>query len=389
MNTLRRRPLFPLCVILVIPLFAAPPAEEKLHNQIVSILEPLAKGDAPGFAVLVKRDGKILFEKGYGVRKLGAAPANDAQTNFRLASFTKQFTAMAIMLLVHDGKLRYDDRLADLFPGFPAYGRRITVLNLLTHTSGLPDYEDLMEREEQTRGATLWSAEHQIQDDEVLALLEHASAGRFDPGTSWAYSNSGYVVLGLIVAKASGMPYRDFLQKRIFTPAGMRHSVVYQKGINEATNRAFGNSLDGGKWTPTDQSSTSATLGDGGIYSNLDDLAKWDEALQKHTLLSEKEMEPALTPVKLADGSAPRWPIAPGGDNLDPGGFVSYGFGWFLDPWQNQARMWHSGNTMGFSTIIQRFPRDGFTIILLANQSDFDTKGISDRIAALLLTNRE
>jgi CubicO group peptidase (beta-lactamase class C family) len=357
------------------------------NKGINAILSAVTKPDEPGLAAVVKKDGRVIFEQGYGVRKLGTAEKIDAETNFRLASVTKQFTAMAIMLLVKDGKIRYDERLTDIFPEFPAYGKNVTVRNLLNHTGGLPDYEDLMDREEKTNGPR-WSAERQIQDDEVLALLEKQTEGTFAPGTSWAYSNSGYVVLGLIVAKVSGMSYGDFLQRRIFDPVGMKHTVVYQKGKNEISQRAFGNSKDGGKLVETDQSSTSATLGDGGVYSNLRDMAKWDEALQKRTLLSEAEMAPALTPAKLADGSQPRWPSKPDGDNLAPGKPVSYGFGWFLDPLNGHPRMWHAGSTMGFRTVIQRFTKDGVTIVILCNRADLDPTQLSEKIASLILTNK-
>ena len=355
------------------------------QQQIDAILAPNTQPDTPGLAVLVKSKGQVLFQKGYGLRELHTRVRISPDTNFRLASFTKQFTAMAIMLLVHDGKLQYEDHLTDIFPTFPRYGRNITVRNLLNHTSGLPDYEDLMETEEKIKGPT-WSVEHQITDEQVLRLLEQAPAGKFAPGTSWAYSNSGYVVLGLIVAKVSGMPYRDFLQTRIFAPSGIERSIVYQKGINEISDRAFGHSLENGKWMQTDQSSTSATLGDGGIYSNLEDLAKWDEALEKHTLLGAVEMTPALSPAKLADGSAPHWPKGLDGD-LAPGKPVAYGFGWFLDPYQGHKRSWHTGSSMGFRTVIQRFPDDHLTIVILANRTDVDTKALSDRIADVLLQN--
>jgi CubicO group peptidase (beta-lactamase class C family) len=353
-------------------------------KEIAAILSAATKPDEPGLAAVVKKDGQVIFEQGYGVRKLGTAGKIDAETNFRLASVTKEFTAMAIMLLVKDGKIRYDERLTEIFPEFPAYGKNITVRNLLTHTGGLPDYEELMDREEKTNGPR-WSAEHQIQDDEVLALLERQSEGQFAPGTSWTYSNSGYVVLGLIVAKASGMPYRDFLQQRIFDPAGMKHSVVYQKGKNEISQRANGTSKDARKLVETDQSSTSATLGDGGVYSNLHDMAKWDEALQKHTLLSEAEMAPALTPAKLADGSETHWPRKRDDNNLAPGKPVSYGFGWFLDPLNGHPRMWHAGGTMGFRTVIQRFTKDGLTIVILCNRADFNPDEYADKIATVLL----
>ena len=206
--------------------------------------------------------------------------------------------------------------------------------------------------------APLWTAERQIRDDEVLALLRSATTGRFAPGTSWAYSNSGYVVLGLVVARVSGKPFGEFLRQRVFAPLEMTRTVAYEKGRNEVERRAYGHARDGAGFRQEDQSPTSATLGDGGVYSTLEDLAKWDEALQTHELLSPGAMRPALTPVRLADGSEPRWPAAAGGDNLDPGRPVSYGFGWFLDPWRGHAA--HRGttaSTSGFRSVDRALPR--------------------------------
>ena len=355
-----------------------------LDKKLDELFSGVTSPDSPGLAVLVREAGKTIFEYGYGVGDLRTKSKIDAHSNFRLASFTKQFTAMAIMLLVRDGKLRYDETLTEIFPDFPDYGKSITVRNLLNHVSGLPDYEDLMERAEKAGGPT-WSPEKQIQDDEVLELLKKEKLGKFAPGTSWSYSNSGYVVLGLITGKASGRPYHEFLRERIFSPLKMSHTIVYQKGKNEVTNRAFGNSKENDALKETDQSSTSATLGDGGIYSNADDLAKWDDALQNHTLLSEKEMQPGLTPVKLNDGSEPRWPKEANDDNLHPGKPVSYGFGWFLDPYDGHQRIWHTGSTMGFRTVIERFLDDHLTIIMLSNRTDLDPEKLSLQVADILL----
>lgn len=354
--------------------------DKKLDELLSAVTSP----DAPGLAALVRQNGKTVFERGYGVGDLRSGVRLDARTNFRLASFTKQFTAMAIMLLVHDGKLRYDESLTEVFPDFPDYGKTITVRNLLNHVSGLPDYEELMEAAEKASGS-MWSPEKQIQDEEVLKLLETDQSGKFAPGTSWSYSNSGYVVLGLVVAKTSGKAYGEFLHERIFAPLKMNHTIVYQKGKNEVANRAFGHSKENDLFKETDQSSTSATLGDGGIYSNLEDLAKWDDALRNHTLLSEKEMRPALTPVKLNDGSEPHWPTQPNGDNLHPGKPVSYGLGWFLDPYNGHARMWHTGSTMGFRTVIERFLGENLTIIILSNRTDLDPEKLSLQAADLFL----
>lgn len=356
------------------------PMEKKIDALFSSVTLP----DAPGLAVLVRQDGKTLFEHGYGVRDLRTKSRIDSHTNFRLASFTKQFTAMAIMLLVHDGKLHYGETLAEIFPDFPDYGKSITIQNLLNHTSGLPDYEDLMERTEKTSGP-MWSSEKQIQDPEVLDLLKKEKSGKFAPGTSWSYSNSGYVVLGLIVAKASGKPYGEFLRERIFAPLKMNHTIVYQKGKNEVANRAYGYSKENDALKETDQSSTSATLGDGGIYSNLEDVARWDDGLQYHTLLGEREMQPALAAVKLNNGSEPHWPTEANDDNLHPGKPVSYGFGWFLDPYEGHQRMWHTGSTMGFRTVIERFLGDNLTVIILSNRTDLDPERLSLRTTDILL----
>src|ERR1700722_1730858 len=273
-----------------------------MSENLDAIFAPLVTTHSPGVAVLVVQDGKKLLERGYGLRDLQSAAKIDPRTNFRLASCSKQFTAMAIMLLVHDGKLRYDQKLTDVFPDFPAYGRAISIRNLLNHTGGLQDYETLME---QPQNKAKWTDDQQIQDAEVLALLKHTDHGMFAPGTQWYYSNSGYVILGLVVAKVSGRPFPEFLRERIFAPLKMDNTAAYVKGRNEITNRAYGHTKEGDTWKQTDQSSTSATLGDGGIYSSLEDLAKWDEALASKKLLSKEEMQPALTPVRLhaASGS--------------------------------------------------------------------------------------
>ncbi|MGA2592761.1 MAG: serine hydrolase domain-containing protein, partial [Bryobacteraceae bacterium] len=190
--------------------------------------------------------------------------------------------------------------------------------------------------------------------------------------TVWAYSNSAYVLLGLAVARVSGEPFGEFLRRRIFDPLRMRDTLAYVNGRNTVPNRAYGHTRQGAQFVETDQSPTSATLGDGGVYSNLADLAKWDDALQEHSLLPAEQMRPALTPVKLADGSEPKWPTSPGDDYLNPGKPVAYGFGWFLDPYEGHVRMWHTGSTMGFRTVIERFPADKLTIVVLCNRTDLD-----------------
>lgn len=359
--------------------------EKTKDSELEKIFSGIVKPGEPGFAVIVRRDGKTVFEQGYGVRDLRMKTAIDEKTNFRLASVTKQFTAMAVMLLVHDKKLKYETTLGEIFLEFPEYGRKITVRQLLNHTSGLPDYEDLMDAAEKIKGP-IWSTDKQIQDAEVLELLEKESEGKFAPGTKWDYSNSGYVMLGIIVAKVSGKSYVELLRERIFAPLGMKNTIVFRKGKNEVANRAFGHSKDGNSFKETDQSSTSATLGDGGVYSNLEDLAKWDDGLRNHTLLSAEETKPALEAAKFGGAANAVLPgDAPAGLHGVP---VEYGFGWFLDPYKGHERMWHYGDTRGFKTAIQRFTKDGLTVIVLCNRTDLDPGALATRATDLLLNSR-
>jgi CubicO group peptidase (beta-lactamase class C family) len=364
----------------VTPFAPAALAQTPTAAQLDAIFSKVVTApNQPGLAVLIRQNGRTLFERAYGMRDLRSNLPITARTNFRLASCTKQFTAMAIMLLVHDGKLRYDERLTDIFPNFPAYGRTITIRNLLNHTSGLIAYEDLMNK---MYAGKEWYQIPQITDAQVLALAEQQSGTKFPPGTKWEYSNGGYCILAMIVQKISGMPFAEFLQRRIFAPLKMDRTVAHVYGQDTIANRAYGYTNDAGVWLETDQSPTSATLGDGGIYSSLDDLAKWDDALRNHTLLSAAEFQPAITP----ENSAAVLPAAV--DDLPKAAAekpLAYGFGWFLDPYRGHPRMWHYGSTIGFNSIIERFTENNLTIIILANRTDADLAALALRSADLYL----
>ena len=350
-------------------------ATDDSARRLDSIFNYLIAANEPGAAVLVIKNGKPLVQRSYGVIDINSKYRIDSQTNFRLASLTKQFTAMAVILLVHDGKLHYEDYLSDIFPDFPAYGKTITIRNLLNHTSSLIDYEDLMAK---PYGGTLPDTVAQIKDAGVLALLKQEKTTNFPPGQHWSYSNSGYAVLAMIVEKLSGKTYGEFLYDRIFAPLGMNQTIAYEKGKNEVRNRAYGYSKENSAWKQTDQSPTSAVLGDGGIYSSLEDLAKWDHALEHHRLLSAAEMQPALTPVQVPDRSV----VGP--DNKP----AEYGFGWFLDSYKSHKRMWHYGETVGFRTAIERFPEERLTVVVLCNRSDIAAQDVALEVADLFLTRR-
>ena len=344
---------------------------------IDSLFAKFVNAHEPGCAVLVIKDGLPAFRKGYGVTDLRTLWKIRPETNFRLASLTKQFTAMAVMLLVHDGKLHYEDRLTDVFPDFPAYGKAITIRQLLNHTSGLIDYEDIMAK--QYAGISDDKIP-QIKDAGVLELLKRETTTKSVPGSHWAYSNSGYVVLAMVVEKRSGMKFGNFLRQRIFMPLKMTDTLAYEKGSNEVAHRAYGHTKTAEGWSETDQSSTSATLGDGGVYTSLVDLAKWDAALTAHTLLTAKEMEPALTAAAAANGA----PLQQMDGSLAP----LYGFGWFLDPYRGHRRYSHYGETVGFRNAIQRFPDDRLTVIVLSNRAEVDAPALAESVAELYFVKR-
>jgi CubicO group peptidase (beta-lactamase class C family) len=316
-------------------------------------------GTGPGASVLVLHDGKPIVRRAYGFADLEKHVAATPETNYRLASVTKQFTSAAILLLVQDGKVHFDDRVRTWLPALPPAADAITIRHLLTHTSGLIDYEDVM-----PQGLT-----EQLHDADVLALLARQDRTYFAPGTSYRYSNGGYALLALIVERASGQSFARFLRQRIFLPLGMKHSVAYEQGISTVDHRAFGYSPDESdaepdRWTRTDQSSTSAVLGDGGIYSSIDDLAKWDAALYDDRLLNAESRRLAFSPATPTD---------------DPR--VEYGFGWRI----TGETLWHSGETIGFRNVIVRYPARHLTVIVLTNRDDPEPYPAALRIAARVM----
>ena len=268
-------------------------------------------------------------------KKIAATP----QTNYRLASVTKQFTATAILLLYQDSKLSLDDRIKRWLPSLPAALDSVTIRQLLTHTSGIIDYEDVI-----PPGTTA-----QLHDADVLRLLESQDSTYFKPGTKYQYSNSGYALLALIVERVSGKSFAAFLHDRIFAPLGMNHTVAFEDGVSTVSNRAFGYTMQDSAWTRKDQSTTSAVLGDGGIYSSIDDLVRWDAALYDSRLLSDAARMLAFSPQTPTDKPD-----------------VSYGFGWRI----TGETLWHSGETSGFRNVIVRYPARHLTVVILTNRDD-------------------
>jgi CubicO group peptidase (beta-lactamase class C family) len=297
------------------------------------------QGAVPGACVAVLQDGMPVCRRAYGLADLESRSPATTATNYRLASLTKQFTAAAILLLTEEGLLSIDDPVRKWLPTLPQAADAMLVRHLLTHTSGLIDYEDLI-----PDGTSV-----QLRDADVLGLLEAENRGYFPPGTGYRYSNSGYSLLALIIGRASSEEFAGFLHRRIFQPLGMQNTVAFEAGKSAVANRAYGYSAAQQSWTCTDQSLTSATLGDGGIYSSIDDLARWDAALDGGRLLRPPSLRLAFEPATLTDDPA-----------------VQYGFGWRVS---GETR-WHSGESIGFRNVIVRYPERRFTVIVLTNRNE-------------------
>ena len=305
----------------------------------VDVLMQRYQGSVPGVSVLVLRNGKAVVRRSYGFADLERRTAATPQTNYRLASVTKQFTAASVLLLAQQGKLSISDRLKRWLPSLPSALDSVTIKHLLTHTSGIVDYEDLIPD----------SATAQVHDLDVLHLLESKDSTYFKPGTNYRYSNSGYALLALVVERASGKRFAAFLHDRIFAPLGMNNTLAHEEGFSIVANRAYGYTMKDGTWIRKDQSVTSAVLGDGGIYSSIDDLAKWDAALYDSRLLSDTSRDLAFSAHTTTNNPE-----------------VSYGFGWRI----TGETVWHSGETSGFRNVIVRYPSRRLTVIILSNRDD-------------------
>ncbi|ABU57053.1 MULTISPECIES: serine hydrolase [Roseiflexus] len=310
-------------------------------HPVDNLLRPF-DGHVPGISALLLVDGSAQYARALGKANLEQNTAISIATNFRLASVSKQFTAAAVLRLAERGALSLDEPIVRFFESAPAFWRQITVHHLLTHTSGLVDYEELIDPNTAT----------QLHDCDVFALVRRVDTGYAAPGAAFRYSNTGYCLLALIVERVAAQPFAAFLREQVFLPAGMRFTVAYEGESSAIPRRAFGYSFRGGTFVRTDQNLTSATLGDGGIYSSTIDLERWDAALSNDTLLPEPWRAAMFTPhIAMPSGE-------------------SYGYGWFLTSIAGRRAAYHTGETIGFRTAIVRLLDRRCTAVVLANRSE-------------------
>jgi len=335
------------------------PTPQDLEKKIDSLMARYSGKNVPGAAVAVYKDKEVFLAKGYGLRELENPTKTTITTNYRLASLTKAFTATATMLLVENGELSLEQSLQDIFPGFPNYGKAIKVRHLLSHTSGIRDYESLMDPNDNK----------QITDAGVFKLLSQQSSSYFPPGTRFRYSNSGYVLLSHITNTLTQQPFYRFLEESLFLPLKMLRSVVFVQGENTVPERAYGYSPAGNSFSLTDQSATSATLGDGGIYSSVADLHHWYLLWTgEKTLLSPEGLALMTQPATL--------------DNGEPTG---YGFGWYVDSTKGRKNISHTGSTIGQKHALSFFPDDKWGVVVLVNRENASPWNTLNEITRFIL----
>ena len=333
-------------------------SKNKTALAIDKIMANYSNEAEPGASVLVLKNNKVIFKKGYGVADINSMQAIKSNTNFRLASVTKQFTAMSILILEKKRKLSLEDSLSKFFSILPPYIAKIKIKDLLTHSSGLIDYEDLMPSSQVTP----------LHDTNCLQLMFFADSLYFPAGTDYKYSNTGYAILALIVEQVSGKSFAQFLKENIFKPLGMKTTVAFEEGKNIVANRAYGHSFENGAWKQTDQSLTSAVLGDGGIYTNVQEYTKWIKALWNYKLLPDSTQTRAWSKTTLKNGKV-----------------IDYGYGWHVEDFLNITHPFHDGSSIGFRNSVGLFPDEKLMVIILTNRNEHDPIEEVHKIAALYL----
>ena len=347
----------PLALVLVgLALAACQEARHPTTNRYERYLsEAHARGEFNG-AALVFDGGDVVYQGAFGIRSIEPVVPLDLNAQFRLASVSKQFTAMAIMQLMEAGRLRYDQDIRDFIPELPYEG--ITIRHLLHHVSGLPDYEPLMDQYWKPELGADDPARYTDGNAEVIRMLvARRMPVYFRPGERWRYSNTGYNLLASIVARASGVPFSVFLKERVFDPAGMSNTRVYDFIIGpdpHMPNRAFGYQVEwnGTDLSPADSHYLNHGQGEGGVYSTVGDMLKWDRVLYTERLVSKATLEEAFTPAVLNNGKT-----------------TGYGFGWFIERSPEGRRVvTHSGGWLAFSTYTLRgIEEDKFLVVLMNN----------------------
>jgi CubicO group peptidase (beta-lactamase class C family) len=329
--------------------------DEMLSARVDAVVHQQMKDQRiPGVSLAVVRNGTIIKATGYGLANLElGAPVRPA-TIFEAGSISKQFTAAAVMLLVEEGKVGLDDSIIKYFPEAPQTWKAVTVRHLLTHTSGIPDYWGDTEQTYYSKGVVDF---HREYTDDELARAYFRQALDFLPGEKWSYSSTGYNLLGILIHRVTGKSYGDFLRERVFTPLNMDATRVFS-WTDIIPDRASGYDLVNGAWRNAGSwMSLSVMAGaDGGLLTNVLDLAKWDAALYSDRILKRSALDAMWAPVGLNTGSA-----------------SAAGIGWFIANAHGHRVLYHTGGGYGFFADVSRYVDDRLTIIVMTNVDETHT----------------
>jgi CubicO group peptidase (beta-lactamase class C family) len=349
------RYFYSLLVLCVLPAaFGQTAPDSEVDHYIQAEMQ---KRHIPGLALLVAHNGETVRAQGYGFANLELQVPVKPESIFQSGSMGKQFTATAVMMLVEQDKVRLDDALIKYFPGAPSSWNQVTVRELLSHTGGFTDYPDKFD------------FRCDYTEDQLLKIVEGIPLA-YPPGTKWAYSNLGYLTLGILIHRVSGEFYGDYLQEHIFRPLGMTTTRVISES-DIIPNRSSGYLWVKGEWkNQTWVSPTLNTTADGALYFSVLDLAKWDAALYTEKALKRSSLDQMWAVAKLKDGQ-------PNSGH--------YGFGWFVDTVQGRRVIEHEGQWQGFNTDISRYVDDKLTVVVLTNLDHCAPDEIAHGVAAMYL----
>ena len=336
-----------LCLSSVVALADAP---KEFRSEADAFLSRLKAEEAFSGAVLVATNGEVVFAKGYGLANREHSIANGTNTIFRLGSVTKQFTAMCILILQEDHKLKLTDLISQYVEDCPEAWRSISIHHLLTHTSGIPNFTEFPDNMRFERLPTTAA--------ETLRRFSDKPLG-FEPGTRMRYSNSGYVLLGYIIEQVSGTTYDEFVSKRIFQPLGMKQSG-YDHPADILPHRASGYAMQGDDIVNCVPFAMDTPHAAGALYSTVEDLLTWDQSLYSTRLVSASTLDAMFTPFK-----------------------SDYCYGWNHRKTGDRTRYQHAGGISGFSTCVVRFPKKRVYVVVLSNHQWTDAAGIAEKLGSV------
>jgi len=358
------------------------------ESRLDSLFSGIFPQDEPGAAVLVMQGDRVLFERSYGVADMESGEAVTGDTFFNIASCSKQFTSVAVLQLVQEGRISLEDKVSSYFPEFTApIWDDIRIWHLLSHSSGIPDKRGYLTREQK------------IEGDEALATeyLRSLDQLHFAPGTQYEYINPTFVLLGQLVERVTGQEFTSYVREHIFTPAAMEESLYFDRDRQNLIPRmAHGYEFEDVESMPEERTATQAsgpkqwyeydfgeetffaTRPDGGIYTSVHEFAQWEKALRRGTVLSREWLSQAWTPRTLVSGSEfSDYQNRPG---------TWYGYGWFIEPRNDDVGpvIYHTGDNGGFKILAARYPASETLVLVFANRADWDRNEVKLKVEDLL-----